>query len=334
MIEAGIAIAKERGARVIGFGGYTSIVTDNCRDVADGDTLVTSGNSLTAAATVEAVLRAKERLGPRPLRLGVVGALGNIGAVLAELLSNEVDSIVLVGRPGAERRLGEREDALYAAVLRRFATDRDDRGIARALLASPLGRAWTDAPLPMADHDGDWVGAIARAAMHDTVTRAMNGGAGLGAMARAGLGSAAPISIATDMRALRSCNVIVAATNAPRPVITSDHLGEGPIVVCDVAAPGDVDPEVGRVRRDVTVLEGGMVRLPLGQSLRIRGMSAHAGSTYGCLGETILSGLAGLGESLSLGALTVRGVRLARELALDHGYGFEDKPRDRTRDAR
>src|ERR1700722_1881812 len=103
LIARGVELAKERGARVVGFGGYTSIVTDNCRDFAHEDVVVTSGNSLTSAATVEAVLAAKGRLGLSRVRLGVVGALGNIGAVLAELLAVHVDEVVLVGRAGATR---------------------------------------------------------------------------------------------------------------------------------------------------------------------------------------------------------------------------------------
>jgi predicted amino acid dehydrogenase len=141
---------------------------------------------------------------------------------------------------------------------------------------------------------------------------------------RAALGAAAPIARSTDMRALRSCDLIVAATNAPHPVITTDHLGEGAVVVCDVATPGDVDPAVTASRPDVTVVNGGMVRLPLGQSLSARGMPVPRGIAYGCLGETILMGLAGVAESLSLGALTVSGVRRARDLALLHGFSFDD----------
>jgi predicted amino acid dehydrogenase len=207
----------------------------------------------------------------------------------------------------------------------------DDRGIARAIFRSPLGAAWKSVAAGRADDDDDselsFVDRIAAAAMKDTLGRSMgDDGRVLGAMARASLGAKAPITIATDMNALRTCNVIVSATNAPHPVITAEHLGDGPVVVCDVAAPGDVHPDVAHQRKNVAVLKGGMVRLPLGQPLRIRGMPIAPGITFGCLGETILMGLSGIEESLSVGALTAAGVRRARDLALLHGFGFDEKP--------
>ena len=148
LIARGVELAKERGARVVGFGGYTSIVTDNCRDFAHEGVLVTSGNSLTTAAAVEAVLAARKRLGLGRVRLGVVGALGNIGAVLAEVLADHVDEIVLVGRAGAKRRLEEREDRLYAASLREWVATGQARGIGEVLATSEIGRLARDPRSP------------------------------------------------------------------------------------------------------------------------------------------------------------------------------------------
>ena len=148
---------------------------------------------------------------------------------------------------------------------------------------------------------------------------------GLGALVRASLRERAPLAVATDAMALRSCNVIVAATNAPQPVIGPEHLGPAPIVICDVAVPGDVDPRVLRERSDVVLLEGGMVSLPRGQRLRIHGMPLPGDEIYGCLAETILSGLADLDASLSLGALRAEDVRRAGKLAAAHGFTFGEK---------
>jgi predicted amino acid dehydrogenase len=334
LIDEALVMAQDRGAKMVGFGGYTSIVTDNCRAVPADTFAVTSGNSLTSAAAVEAVKQAKARLGLRSLRLGVVGALGNIGAVLAELLAEEVDSVVLVGRPGAERRLAVREGELYAQALLRLADQGQDQGLGRRLATSTLGRAF------LASHRGDvpvsgaeeaplltfLLEGMMNAALVDAIRKAIaQGGDGLGALVRSEMGYQAPITVATDMAALRSCNVILAATNAPRPVILPEHVGEGPVVLCDVAAPGDVHPDVARQRPEAIVLKGGMVRLPLRQTLRIPGMPLSDGEVYGCLGETILCGFAGLDEGLSVGKLTTEGVRRARDLALHHGFSFGEK---------
>ena len=129
----------------------------------------------------------------------------------------------------------------------------------------------------------------------------------------------------TDLAALRTCNVIVTATNAPQPLLMPEHVGSAPVVICDVAVPGDVDPRIIRERPDVTVLAGGMVSLPLDQRLHIRGMPHDAGEIYGCMAETILTGLADLDRSLSLGALRASDVRAAGDLARAHGFGFGEK---------
>ncbi len=259
MVADAVRLARANGARVLGFGGYTSILTANGLDVTPSDVTITTGNSLTAAATVDSILR---RHPPStPMHLGIVGALGNIGSVLCDLLSPHASRVVLVGRPGSRRRLLEREVAL------------------RSHLNGRIGRA----------------------------------------------GSLPPISATTEMAALRDCNVIVSATNAPSAVVLPEHVGPGPVLVCDVATPGDVDVEILRRRDDVTLLRGGLVRLPQGQSVAIPGMALEGNAVFGCFAETVLVGLSGRTDGLSLGALTPAGVARARTLALEHGFQFEQR---------
>jgi predicted amino acid dehydrogenase len=99
----GVEFAADAGAAVIGLGGYTSIVTDAAREVAEDTVRVTTGNSLAAACAYQSIRRRLRGCGSG--RVGVVGALGNIGAVLTDLLAEEADSLVLVGRSGSVRRL-------------------------------------------------------------------------------------------------------------------------------------------------------------------------------------------------------------------------------------
>ncbi|SDI12618.1 Acetylornithine/succinyldiaminopimelate/putrescine aminotransferase [Actinokineospora alba] len=93
------------GADVIGLGGYTSIVTGAGRDVVENEVRVTSGNSLTAACAYDLVRGQLAQAGPGERRVGLVGGLGNIGAVMAELIAPHCEALVLVGRPGSGRRL-------------------------------------------------------------------------------------------------------------------------------------------------------------------------------------------------------------------------------------
>ncbi len=257
LIDQGIELARRSGCAVVGFGGFTSILTASCRTVVASDIAVTTGNSLTAAAALEATELAARRLELPRRVLGVVGAIGNIGRVLAEVAADWVDEIVLVGRPGAERRL---------------------RDAAAAIHTASAGRP--------------------------------------------------PVRIATDMAALIECDIILTASNAARPVVHPEHVAaDRSVVVCDVAVPRDVHDSVMDQRPRAVVLKGGVVRAPLGQTLDIGGMNLPPGEVYGCLAETLLMGLAGIGENFSYGALDPMRVRRIRDIALMHGFTLDENPR-------
>ncbi|RMF70951.1 MAG: serine carboxypeptidase [Acidobacteria bacterium] len=93
-------LAERRGARIMGLGAFTSVVGDAGITVdREVDIAVTSGNSLTVAATLEAAKTAVRMMGTADLSRGramVVGATGSIGAVCARLLAQAVRDVVLV----------------------------------------------------------------------------------------------------------------------------------------------------------------------------------------------------------------------------------------------
>jgi acetylornithine/succinyldiaminopimelate/putrescine aminotransferase/predicted amino acid dehydrogenase len=253
LVREGVDMARQHGCTVVGFGGYTSIITNSCQDIVESDIALTSGNSLTSAAGLEALFQAAERVGVAGRRLGVVGAAGNIGRVLAEAAAPEIDEIVLLGREGTRSRLRAAAEALAA------------RGVDR-------------------------------------------------------------VRIATRMEALRDCSLIISATSAPRPVVLPEHIGARPVVLVDVAVPGDVDPSVPLLRPNAVVLRGGTVKAPLGQQIHVPGMHLGEGGVYGCLAETALLGMAGLREHFSYGPLSAARVRRIRELARLHGFSVVETP--------
>lgn len=93
-------MAERLGARIMGLGAFTSVVGDAGITVAhEADIAVTSGNSLTVAATLEAAKQAVVRMGRTDLTQGtamVVGATGSIGSVCARLLAQAIYDVVLV----------------------------------------------------------------------------------------------------------------------------------------------------------------------------------------------------------------------------------------------
>ncbi|GAB4530183.1 MAG: serine carboxypeptidase [Anaerolineales bacterium] len=93
-------MAERLGARIMGLGAFTSVVGDAGITVAhESDIAITSGNSLTVAATLEAAKQAVVKMGAQDLSQGkamVVGATGSIGAVCSRLLAQAIYNVVLV----------------------------------------------------------------------------------------------------------------------------------------------------------------------------------------------------------------------------------------------
>ncbi|MEV6426671.1 aminotransferase class III-fold pyridoxal phosphate-dependent enzyme [Nocardia sp. NPDC051463] len=236
-VEQAIAL----GATVIGLGGYTSIVTDASRDVVEDVVTVTSGNSLTAASAYEVVRAELARLEPGRRRIGILGALGNIGAVMAELIAPLADSVTLIGRTGSAQRL-------------------------------------------------------------DRVAATLDG----------------IVEVSENLTALRDCHIVLTATNSARPMVTAESLADDHrVLVVDLAVPGDVDPAVSH-RPNVTLVSGGRMALPLGQTPPFPETGLPGGVVYACMAETILLGFEPHTASPSYGGLTAAGVRAARDLAARH----------------
>ena len=101
-------MAERLGARLMGLGAFTSVVGDAGITVAQkADIAITSGNSLTVAATLEAAKLAVVQMGndlseAHKGNVMVIGATGSIGAVCSRLLAQAVPNITLVA-PRPER---------------------------------------------------------------------------------------------------------------------------------------------------------------------------------------------------------------------------------------
>ena len=93
-------------------------------------------------------------------------------------------------------------------------------------------------------------------------------------------------------------------------------------VVCDVARPADVHPSVLQQRKDVLVLEGGLVQFPdeiaFGSNLGCR-----PGVGLACLSETVLLALEGDFNDYSIGVrIPLETIEYLRALGEKHGFGL------------
>jgi acetylornithine/succinyldiaminopimelate/putrescine aminotransferase/predicted amino acid dehydrogenase len=139
----------------------------------------------------------------------------------------------------------------------------------------------------------------------------------------------ARIEFTTDLGRLERCQVVIAATGAGRPVLDAASLRAGTIV-CDIARPPDASPRV-RARRDLTVIDGGLVALP-DRSARfgpgnLQGL--QPGIQLACLSETIILALAGETRDRGIGDdISLDEVDEMMMLAERHGFRLAEPPLD------
>jgi len=127
------------------------------------------------------------------------------------------------------------------------------------------------------------------------------------------------VRTATHIEAVQEADVVFSATNAARPIIQPEHLKRGP-VVCDVALPPDISPRVIEERKDVLVIEGGVMDVP-GEVDFGFNFGLPPGKAYACMAETMLLALEERFENYSLGKeIEAERVREIARLARVHGF--------------
>lgn len=120
-------MAERLGARIMGLGAFTSVIGDAGITVAQKSAIaITSGNSLTVAATLEAAKLAVIKMGNQldnrhDGHVMVIGATGSIGSVCSRLLAQAGPAVTLVA-PRPEKlielkRMIEKETALARVTI-------------------------------------------------------------------------------------------------------------------------------------------------------------------------------------------------------------------------
>lgn len=294
-------LSREMGAAVVGLGQYTSILTANGLSLPELDARVTTGNSFTVHIGVEAVLAEAADHFPAETALvvGVIGAGGNICSAYAQSFVRHAAQMHLVGSSGphgprkahraAATLLGE-----VVAHLRGGGTPRS--ALERALAASATVRA-----------------ALAAAAPRPSTE--------LWRLLEEELGATSPLRVHPDLTAMKGCNVVVVATNSSEPFLLPEHFAPNTIVY-DISVPMNCRPELLDNDQGIRVLLGGVVALPGGESLPLRGFPLEEGLAYACMSDTLLLGLEPEQPSCSYGAIRSHHIDTMGRLGAKHGFHF------------
>lgn len=299
MVRAAVELGQARGAQIVGLGAYTAIVSRSGRALRGRDVALTTGNSYTVVAAIEAVLEAAERMGEdlAQMTAAVVGAAGSIGRGTALLLAPDVRELILVGNPRSGERGMERLGHVAAEVFQSLQIEAAD---GREFAEGSIGH-WLAQQKHVPAHDVDVEQFVHFA---ETVLTEDD----------------CPIRLTVDTgEALRQAHMVVLATSSADEFVTPDMLRHG-AVICDMSRPPNVSRQVDELRPDVLVLDGGVIEVPerpwFGWDF-----GYEQGLAYACMSETMILALEREYRDTSLGSdLTPASMLRMRDLARKHGF--------------
>ena len=313
VIARAVDMGRDMGAEIVGLGALTSVVTKGGRAVTGRDVAITSGNSFTTLMAIEALFLGAEKMNIEPIaaRAGIVGANGSIGRACAMMVSEKVCRMILFGSPQHPTSSRLRLNSLARDIFI-YARTRMREGVLEGM-SLWLHRILEILGNQTVDEARRWAHLITaeKELTLDMIQQVCDY-----------LGIGEPIKTSTDIAVdLPDCDLIVAASNSPDYLIYPDYLRSG-VVVCDVARPADVAPEVYEKRDDVLILEGGLVQYPddicFGANLGYRD-----GVNLACLSETVLLALEGDSRDHSIGnILSLETIQYLRGLARKHGFSL------------
>ena len=100
-LKKAISFANKLGAKIVTLGGFTSIVLEgNLQGLQEGETVYTTGNTLTSAFIVKGVEKAAAICGKdiSQSNLLIIGATGDIGMACMHYFKNKTKKLLLCGR--------------------------------------------------------------------------------------------------------------------------------------------------------------------------------------------------------------------------------------------
>lgn len=276
-VRKAVDLARERGAKIVGLGAYTSVVTRGGLHLRNPGVPITTGNSYTVVSAVDSVYKAVTELGTNlnEATIAVVGATGAIGRATAILLAEEVSRLLLIGNPARPEQSRKRLIKVAADVCRYLAQLAHD---GKAFRMGTIGQAMVDlGPVPAPDADQE-----------DFITLAL------------ALEEAGRLLITTDIDAmLPEADLVVTATSSVEDLVTPRNLKFG-AAVCDLSRPPNVSRAVKEARPDVLVIDGGVVAVPGLPNLGWN-FGFEQGLAYACMAETMILGLSHHYEDTSIG---------------------------------
>src|SRR6202048_1876851 len=287
LVQSAGDLGAERGAKVIGLGGFSSIVSDGglALQTPPGATL-TSGNSFTAWVAMRAVeaVWGSRGFALATSRVAVVGAAGAIGHALTLLCSERIGQMILIGNP----RAGEASIGNLRAVVQDC-----ERHVTS--LSGKKGKFPT--------------GSLAQRLIRRESA---------GQMAGSDPDPAMIVTVDLDQY-LPTADIIFTATSAVLPFISSRHLRKDAIG-CDVSRPFHIASDLAQERSDLAIVLGGLVQAPKNSLLGLLEERDRPNILMACAAETIVLALSRYRSNHLCGRLDLATIEEMARLAGRMGF--------------
>lgn len=125
------------------------------------------------------------------------------------------------------------------------------------------------------------------------------------------------VEISNNISSIKNAELVIVATSSPQILIKSEDLKYGAIVY-DVTQPQNVSPEVIKERKDILVIDGGLVKTP--------GIDYHFDlgllpeTTFACMAETLILAAEGRYNCRLVGEVELEKVKEITELAKKYNF--------------
>lgn len=315
-VQDAVTVARELGddnipVSIVGLGAYTSIATQNGETINYYEIPITTGNAYTVGLSIQGIYYAAQQktLDISSATIAVVGASGNIGSVMANILAPRVGKLMLIGSNTglqSEFRLKSVRKQCVLEVIKEWHKNQDQLeglgDVAKAVVQPLESSDDLDSTKALNDY-------LSGESIHEY------------------------ISIHTNLDKLKQADIIIVATNsADEALIRPEHV-KTDAIVCGTSVPSNISLEFKQYQ-DILAFDGGFSKLPDDSRINFVGMPED-GMAYGCLAETLVLGFDGQNHSFSKGALTSDQVYKIMEIAQTHGFDlgtlkFADRPLEST----
>lgn len=328
-IQDAVTIARELGddnipVSIVGLGAYTSIVTRNGESINYYEMPVTTGNAYTVGLSIQGVFYAAEQRGLdlSQAKVAVVGAGGNIGSVVAQILAPRVGQLMLVGSNTGQQSLfrlkyTHRQCIIeilneLSAITADYDQEPTQLGAAAKVIATYLKVKTTNFDGKPASQEKS------NEVLADEVEEYL---------ARTEM--VQPFSLQTNFDQLKQADIVIVATNSADDALIKPSHVKSDAIVCGTSVPSNLSKEF-REYSQILSFDGGFAKLPDDSCINFVGMPGD-GMAYGCLAETLVLGFDGQNHSFSKGALTPEQVYRIMNIAQTYGFDLgtlklDDKP--------